>query len=99
VASWLCTSAQAVLTEDDIIKKELAWVAKTRKAYQHGFHGLSHHSNNVDDDRTQLQRQEDRIQLRKQEEEQRMRGQQQDEKPPTVSSSISRPNLRGPSTA
>jgi hypothetical protein len=104
LSSWLCSSAHAVLTEDDIIKKEVAWVAKTRKAYRHGFYAVSP-GNGDDDSRTQLQRQDDHIHLRKQEEEQSMRQQQQqqqqqqqrEETPPTVIT-ISRPNLRGPST-
>jgi hypothetical protein len=114
MSSWLCNSAQAVLTEDDIIKKEVAWVTKTRKAYEHAFYALSHGGIGDDDSRTHLQQQGDRIQLRKQEEEQGMLRPQQlpttkqqqqqqqqqhrDEKPPTVIS-ISRSNLRGPSTA
>jgi hypothetical protein len=86
LSSWLCTSAQAVLTEDAIINKELAWVAAmTRKAYKLGFYAISHDSNssNNDDDnndiRTQLQWQDDRNQLQKQEEEQRMRQQHQEQ--------------------
>jgi hypothetical protein len=50
VVSWLCTSAQAVLTEDDIIKKELAWVAKTRKAYEHGFFAGPKKSKHAEDE-------------------------------------------------
>jgi hypothetical protein len=36
---WLLSLAvvQAVLTEDDIIDKELTWAAMARKVHQHGF--------------------------------------------------------------
>jgi hypothetical protein len=39
VSCWLLSSTgvQAVLTEDDIIDKELTWAAMARKVHQHGF--------------------------------------------------------------
>jgi hypothetical protein len=85
---WLLSSSvvHAVLTEDDIIDKELTWAAMARKNHQHGFHvwlldtrrssktrNDSDNGNGVNDDDlewTQQQRQQDRIQLLLQQEEQ-----------------------------
>jgi hypothetical protein len=41
VFCWLISSlvVQAVLTEDDIIDKELTWAAMARKVHQHCFYG------------------------------------------------------------
>jgi hypothetical protein len=81
---WLLSSSvvQAVLTEDDIIDKELTWAAMARKVhnYRVGARDTRKPSRNNNDDGfewtrddydwTHQQRQQDRLQLQLQQEEQ-----------------------------
>jgi hypothetical protein len=88
IASWLLSLSvvQAVLTEDDIIDKELTWAAMARKVHNHrSYVGApdtrkpSRARNGDDDgfawtqddyDWAQQQRQQDRLHLQLQQEEQ-----------------------------
>jgi hypothetical protein len=70
---FLSTSVvQAVLTEDDIIDKELTWAAQARKKHQHSFYVGAHdrrgsgktrnesdNGNHVDDDNSDWSRDDD----------------------------------------
>jgi hypothetical protein len=81
---WLLSSSvvQAVLTEDDIIDKELTWAAMARKVQKHrvGAPDAKKPSRNDNDDEiiwtrevydwTHQERQQDRLQLQLQQEEQ-----------------------------
>jgi hypothetical protein len=82
---WLLSSSvvQAVLTEDDIIDKELTWAAMARKVQKHrvGAPNTKKPSKNDNDDEeiiwtrdvydwTHQERQQDRLQLQLQQEEQ-----------------------------
>jgi hypothetical protein len=81
---WLLSSSvvQAVLTEDDIIDKELTWAAMARKVHnlRVGAPDTRKPSRNDNDDGfewsqdeydwTHQQRQQDRLQLQRQQEEQ-----------------------------